>query len=105
MRLKRVVDDLNPTLLDLLTQLSEETIVDDRRFEVRRILREGARDFYWDNVKDDVTFPAMDGILPLHMAEFAEEQMVAMFRACVMRGLITKELADMVVGVEGDNRA
>jgi hypothetical protein len=102
-RLKRVVDDLDTTLLDLLTQLSEETIVDDRRLEVRRILREGAREFFWDNVKDDLP-RAMEGIIPLHMAEFAEEQMVAMFQACVMRGLITQEMADMVVGVDGGNR-
>ena len=104
MRLKRVVDDLNPTLLELLDQLTEETIVDDRRFEVRRILREGAREFFWDNVHEDALPRAMEGIIPLHMAEFAEGQMVAMFQACVMRGLITQELADMVVGVDGGNR-
>lgn len=104
MRLKRVVDDLNPTLLELLDQLSEETIVDDRRFEVRRILREGAREFYAESsLREDLPL-AMEGIMPLHMAEFAEEQMVAMFRACVMRGLITQKLADMVVGVDGDDR-
>ena len=104
MRLKRVVDDLNTTLLDLLTQLSEETIVDDRRFEVRRILREGAREYYAEsNLVDDLP-RAMEGIMPLHMAEFAEEQMVAMFRACVMRGLLTQAQADKVVG-KGDAHA
>ena len=67
MRLKRVVDDLNTTLLDLLTQLSEETIVDDRRFEVRRILREGAREYYAEsNLVDDLP-RAMEGIMPLSL--------------------------------------